>query len=67
MKRSEMVTLIATILCIPRVEPNVDTIASDILDAVQANGMLPPRTMLVPMNLEDNAWDPETPYQPPEK
>lgn len=36
---------------------------NEILTVAQAHGMLPPRTRLIPMNLEDNAWDPETPGQ----
>lgn len=59
MKRSEMLERVSNIIKEhqPCCEPK--DIAELILQKIEFAGMLPPRTKLDKLNLEDNAWDPE--------
>lgn len=43
---------------------NFEEDCSVLLRVLEDAGMIPPRTLLQPMGIEDNAWDPETPSQP---
>lgn len=56
MKRSEMIEKIAKRLSPVGVsEPTCE----EVLSIIEEAGMLPPRTKLDKLGLEDNAWDPE--------
>lgn len=61
MKRSQMVLEIAKI--IPRTTVEIQqphlAWAHGILIKLEELGMLPPATIIQPLNVQDNAWDPE--------
>jgi hypothetical protein len=57
-KRSEAIEKIADEMRY-RDACSVEDIAEDILKVLEEAGMLPPRTMLYPLKLEDNAWEQE--------
>ena len=63
MKRSEMVRYISNFLY--TVNPVYGyghfaiRYAEHILEIVESKGMLPPKTKLNALNIEDNAWEPE--------
>lgn len=56
MKRSEMVATLEFVF--RETDLSIDDYYL-ILDIVEKNGMLPPRTKLGVLEIEDNAWEPE--------
>lgn len=64
MKRSEMVIKMQRFYAIRFVMVEggymtMEQFMGELLDYLGEKGMLPPRTMLYPLKLEDNAWDQE--------
>jgi hypothetical protein len=59
MKRSEAVEVIINFLEEWYGEDRPVKIASNLLTELESMGMLPPKTKLNTLNIEDNAWEPE--------
>ena len=61
MKRSDVLVRLEKLLDIKYVDEYLYNAshAKDILSLVEQLGMLPPRTKLKGLDLEDNAWEPE--------
>lgn len=61
MKRSEMVNILEKAINSNLYQDYLfdEEMISEVLDTIEQAGMLPPRTKLGTLGIEDNAWEPE--------